>query len=56
MASYKVTSDRVEGKKRGDTVHDSDFVGVNVDALLAGGHIEPVRGGKSDKISLESEQ
>lgn len=56
MASYKVISDRVDGKKRGDTVLDSDLIGINVDALIAGGHIESVRGAKSEKISLESEQ
>jgi hypothetical protein len=56
MATYKVTSDRVDGKKRGDTLHDSDLAGVNVAALVEGGHIEAVRSGKPEKNSQESEQ
>lgn len=56
MATYKVTSDRVEGKKRGDSLTDSDLAGCNIAALVDGGHIEPVRSGKPDKNSQESEQ
>jgi len=56
MAAYKITSDRFDGKKRGDTVLDSELIGVNIDALISGGHIELARGAKSDKISTESEQ
>lgn len=56
MATYKVTSDRFAGKKPGESISDSDLVGLNVDALLSAGHIELARGGKSDKHSQESEQ
>jgi hypothetical protein len=55
MATYKVTSDRIDGKKRGDLLHDHDLVGVNVDALLSAGHIEQARGAKPDKNTQESE-
>jgi hypothetical protein len=53
MAAYKVSSDRFDGKKRGDQVADSDLSGLNVDALVIGGHLEPVRTPKTDKISEE---
>lgn len=56
MATYKVTSDRFAGKKRGETVNDSDLADLNVAALIVGEHIELSRGGKSDKNTLESEQ
>lgn len=56
MATYKVTSDRLAGKKRGATVSESDLAGSDVAALIAGGHIELARVGKSDKTSQESEQ
>ncbi len=56
MATYKVTSDRFAGKKRGETVSDSDLADANVEALLASGHIEPARSGKSEKHTQESEQ
>jgi len=55
MATYKVTSDRVSGKKRGDIVSDSDLAGVDVAALVDGGHLESSRSGKSDKHSQERE-
>ena len=56
MASYKVTSDRIAGKKRGDTVIDSDLVGVDVTALVVGGHLEATRVAKPDKLITESEK
>lgn len=42
MATYKITSDNTTLGKSGETVNDSDLAGLNVDALVAGGHIEPV--------------
>lgn len=56
MASYKITSDRIAGKKRGDTVTDSDLVGVDIAALVDGGHLEAARVVKSDKQFTESEK
>lgn len=55
MTTYKVTSDRLQGKKRGETVHANDLVGVNVDALVAAGHVEPVSASfkKQDKKEQE---
>lgn len=41
MASYKVISDKVFGKKAGDTITDEELAGLNIDALL-GVHIEPI--------------
>jgi len=39
MASYKVLSDLVAGKKPGDTITDDELLGCNVEALIEGGHI-----------------
>ena len=39
MASYKVVSDLVDGKKPGDTITDEELLGCNVDALIQAGHI-----------------
>jgi hypothetical protein len=56
MASYKVTSDRIAGKKLGEMVTDSDLVDVNIAALVDGGHLEAVRVAKPDKQFTESEK
>jgi len=56
MATYKVTSDRFAGKKRGDMVNDQDLVHADVAALIAAGHIELARSGKQDKHTDESEK
>lgn len=53
MATYKVTSDNFAGKKRGEVVTDEHLVGVNVDALVAGGHIEPATTKRVDKKDEE---
>ena len=39
MASYKVVSDLVDGKKAGDTITDEELLGCNVEALIEAGHI-----------------
>jgi hypothetical protein len=39
MANYKVVSDRVVGKKPGDTITDQELEGVSIDALVEAGHI-----------------
>lgn len=50
MASFKVVSDLVDGKKPGDTITDEELVGCNVDALIAAGHITgETSSKKSDK-------
>ncbi len=38
---FTVASDRVAGCSFGDTVAESDLEGVNVDALVAAGHLKP---------------
>tara|TARA_R110000823_G_scaffold256557_4_gene378438 strand:- start:853 stop:1026 length:174 start_codon:yes stop_codon:yes gene_type:complete len=40
MASYRVKSARVAGKNAGDIVHTKELQGVDVEALIAGGHLE----------------
>lgn len=47
MASYKVISDKVAGKKVGDTITDDELVGVNIEALL-GVHLEQPKTSKKE--------
>ena len=42
MTTYKISSDNTELGAKGTTVSESDLIGLNVDALVAGGHLEPV--------------
>ncbi len=51
MASYKVVSDLVDGKKPGDTITDEELFGCNVDALIAAGHLSDgaIKPNKADK-------
>jgi hypothetical protein len=55
MTTYKILSDNTTLGKQGATVSDSDLVGLNVDALLSGGHIEPanISAKKQDKKEQE---
>lgn len=39
MANYKVLSDNFAGRQAGDTVTDEDLDGLNVEALIAAGHL-----------------
>lgn len=41
MTTYKVISDNLSGHQAGDTVTDEDLAGVNIAALIDGGHITP---------------
>lgn len=40
MSTYKVTSDRLQGFDLGAVVEAKDLDGLNIDALIAGGHLE----------------
>ena len=40
--NYKVTSSRRAGRSIGDELAAADLAGVNVDALVAGGHLKPL--------------
>lgn len=42
MTTYKITTDRMTLGKLGDSVSVDDLIGLNVDALVAAGHLEPV--------------
>jgi len=44
-----VTSDRLGGFKRGDTVTDKDLENVDVEALIDGGHLSTQSTKKSGK-------
>ena len=51
MASYKVVSDLVDGKKPGDTVTDEELLGCSVEALIEAGHItgDTTKSSKAEK-------
>lgn len=49
MISYIVTSDRLSRFKRGDIVTDKDLDGVDVEALIDGGHLSTQSAKKSGK-------
>lgn len=54
MSTYKINSDRLSVGKKGETVSTHDLVGLNVDALISAGHLEPVSlTKKSDKKEQE---
>lgn len=42
MATFKIVSDNTTLGKPGDTVTSDALEGLNVEALVAGGHLEPV--------------
>ena len=44
MSKYTVTADNLVGTEKGDTITADDLgPGVNVDALVASGHLKPVK-------------
>ena len=49
MNIFIVSSDRLSGLKRGDTVTDKDLEGVNVEALIDSGHLSTQSIKKSGK-------
>ena len=49
MNTFIVTSDKLGGLKRGDIVTDKDLEGVNVAALIDGGHLSTQSAKKSGK-------
>lgn len=48
MPIYKVTSDNTSLGKIGATVDNDDLEGINVDALIQGGHIAEVKNAKAE--------
>jgi hypothetical protein len=42
MTTYKIISDKTSLGKSGATVSIDDLAGLDVGALVAGGHLEPV--------------
>jgi len=49
MATYIVTSDRLNGLKRGDTIETSDLDGSDIDHLVEAGHLSTQKATKSAK-------
>ena len=40
MSKYEVTSDNLVGHDKGDTVTAKQLPGVNIEALIVGGHLK----------------
>ena len=54
MATYKISSDTTTLGAKGATITDDDLAGLNVDALVSAGHLEPVSiSKKQDKKEQE---
>jgi len=49
MTTYIVTSDRLNGLKRGDTIDASDLDGSDIDHLVEAGHLSTQKATKSAK-------
>ena len=49
MTTYIVTSDRLNGLKRGDSLESSDLDGVDIDHLIEAGHLSTQKATKSAK-------
>jgi len=56
MANYLVTSTRLAGFKPGDVVTSTDLDGVNIEALIEGGHISTQTAKKSAKTKDTDEK
>jgi hypothetical protein len=55
MASYKVLTDRLVVAKKGATIDDTALDGANIQALIDGGHIEPLLINKKQEDSNKTE-
>jgi hypothetical protein len=55
MASYKVLTDRLVVAKKGATIDDTALDGANIQALIDGGHIEPLSVNKKQEDSNKTE-
>ena len=56
MTTYLVTSNRLDGLKRGDTVTDKDLEGFNIEHLIDAGHISTQQAKKSVKTKDTDEK
>jgi hypothetical protein len=56
MANYLVTSARLAGFKLGDVVTSDDLDGVNIEALIEGGHISTQTAKKPAKTKDTNEK
>ena len=56
MTTYLVTSNRLDGLKRGDTITDKDLEGCNIEHLIEAGHISTQQPKKSGKTKDTDEK
>ena len=56
MTIYIVTSNRLDGLKRGDTITDKDLEGCNIEHLIDAGHISTQQPKKSVKTKDTDEK
>lgn len=55
MTSYKIISDNCTLGKQGSTVTEAELDGLNLQALLEGGHLEPVSSKPQKNTNTEGE-
>ena len=56
MTTYLVTSNRLDGLKRGDTITDKNLEGCNIEHLIDAGHISTQQPKKSVKTKDTDEK
>lgn len=56
MKQYRITSERVTLGKMGDIINEEALVDVNIDALIAGGHIEIVKAAATNNNNKNTEE
>lgn len=56
MTTYKVTSDNTTLGKMGDVINNDDLAGLNVEALISGGHIAEAKMTKIETPTSKDEK
>lgn len=56
MKQYRITSDRVTLGKQGDVITEDALVGLNIDALISGGHLEVVKAATNNNNKNQEEK
>jgi len=49
MTQFKVLSNRLADLNEGDVIDETSLSGLNIDALISGGHIEAVKSAKKSE-------
>jgi len=56
MTQYRIASERLTVGAMGQTVSDEDLAGLNIEALVAGGHLEKITTASKTKTNDNTEE